>query len=71
MPSAPRSLQPSAFKAGALADLGDGVTLLVNADGSYRYMKIAAFGPDDARPARLLSPSPRPPASPCDNYRRF
>jgi alpha-glucoside transport system permease protein len=60
MPSAPRSLQPSAYKAGETADLGDGVSLLVNADGSYRYMKNAAFGPDDGGRRVYISAATRP-----------
>ncbi|QFY59103.1 carbohydrate ABC transporter permease [Rhizobium grahamii] len=42
-----RVQQPSAYKAGETADLGDGLTLTVNSDGTYRYTKTAAFGPDD------------------------
>ncbi len=42
-----RVQQPAAYKAGETADLGDGLSLTVNDDGSYRYAKPAAFGPDD------------------------
>ncbi|MBW9116113.1 carbohydrate ABC transporter permease [Rhizobium cauense] len=42
-----RVQQPAAYQAGDTADLGDGLSLTVNSDGSYRYTKPAAFGPDD------------------------
>ncbi|MGO4440110.1 carbohydrate ABC transporter permease [Rhizobium sp. RAF56] len=42
-----RVQQPAAYEAGQTADLGDGLSLQVNEDGSYRFMKTAAFSPDD------------------------
>ncbi|WP_160011642.1 carbohydrate ABC transporter permease [Rhizobium sp. 18055] len=60
--------QPSAYKAGETADLGDGVSLLVNADGSYRYMKNAAFGPDDGGRRVYISVA-TPPEFTMQNYK--
>src|SRR6478609_3264963 len=41
-----RIQQPSAEKVCENADLGDGLNLQVNTDGTYRYTKTAAFTDD-------------------------
>jgi alpha-glucoside transport system permease protein len=63
-----RVQQPTAFKAGETADLGDGETLVINEDGSYRYMKTAAFEPD-ARPKRIYASVSAPPEFTMENYK--
>ena len=63
-----RVAQPAAYKAGETADLGDGVSLLVNEDGSYRYMKNAAFGPDDGG-RRVYVSVATPPEFTLQNYK--
>jgi len=62
-----RVQQPAAFKAGETADLGDGETLQINSDGSYRYMKNAAFSPDE-RPKRIYASVSAPPQFTMQNY---
>ncbi|RUM25948.1 carbohydrate ABC transporter permease [Rhizobium vallis] len=62
-----RVQQPAAFKAGETADLGDGETLQINSDGSYRYMKNAAFSPDE-RPRRIYASVSAPPQFTTQNY---
>ncbi|MBB3521447.1 carbohydrate ABC transporter permease [Rhizobium redzepovicii] len=62
-----RVQQPAAFKAGETADLGDGESLLINSDGSYRYMKNAAFSPDE-RPRRIYASVSAPPEFTLQNY---
>lgn len=37
-----RVQEPTAFKAGEAADIGDGETLLVNSDGTYEYSKAVS-----------------------------
>ncbi|MBX5159536.1 MULTISPECIES: carbohydrate ABC transporter permease [unclassified Rhizobium] len=63
-----RVQQPAAFKAGETADLGDGETLQINGDGSYRYMKNAAFSPDE-RPRRIYASVSAPPEFTMQNYK--
>ena len=63
-----RVAQPAAYKAGETADLGNGVSLLVNEDGSYRYMKNAAFGPDDGG-RRVYVSVATPPEFTLQNYK--
>ncbi|KQV68340.1 carbohydrate ABC transporter permease [Rhizobium sp. Root1220] len=63
-----RVQQPAAYEAGQTADLGDGVSLVVNEDGSYRYMKNATFGPDDGGRRVYISVA-TPPEFTLDNYR--
>ncbi|WP_413710993.1 carbohydrate ABC transporter permease [Rhizobium sp. Rhizsp82] len=63
-----RVQQPSAYKAGETADLGEGLSLQVNADGSYRYSKPAAFTDDDAG-RRVYVAVSTPPEFTLDNYR--
>jgi ABC-type glycerol-3-phosphate transport system permease component len=62
-----RVQQPSAFGAGETADLGDGESLVINSDGSYRYMKNAAFAPDE-RPRRIYVAASAPPEFTMQNY---
>ncbi|MBX5162333.1 MULTISPECIES: carbohydrate ABC transporter permease [unclassified Rhizobium] len=63
-----RVQQPAAFKAGETVDLGDGETLQINSDGSYRYMKNAAFSPDE-RPRRIYASVSAPPEFTMQNYK--
>ncbi|NKM96566.1 carbohydrate ABC transporter permease [Rhizobium leguminosarum] len=63
-----RVQQPAAFKAGETADLGDGETLQINSDGSYRYVKNAAFSPDQ-RPRRIYASVSAPPEFTMQNYK--
>ncbi|PZM11970.1 carbohydrate ABC transporter permease [Rhizobium tubonense] len=58
---------PAAFKAGAPADLGDGETLLINDDGSYKYSKNASFA--DARPRRIYVSVASPPQFTLQNFK--
>ncbi|MBX4865667.1 carbohydrate ABC transporter permease [Rhizobium bangladeshense] len=62
-----RVQQPAAFDAGMTADLGDGETLQINSDGSYRYMKNTAFSPDE-RPRRIYVSVSAPPEFTLQNY---
>ncbi|PCK88771.1 alpha-glucoside ABC transporter permease [Rhizobium sophoriradicis] len=62
-----RVQQPAAFEAGQTADLGDGESLLINSDGSYRYMKNAAFSPDE-RSRRIYVSVSAPPEFTLQNY---
>ncbi|MEK1896479.1 MAG: carbohydrate ABC transporter permease [Rhizobium sp.] len=63
-----RVQQPAAYKAGETADLGDGLSLTVNDDGSYRYTKTAAFGPDDGGRRVYISVA-TPPEFTLQNYK--
>ncbi len=63
-----RVQQPAAYSADETADLGDGVSLLVNSDGSYRYTKNAPFGPDDGG-RRVYVSIATPPEFTMQNYR--
>ncbi|MBB3592468.1 alpha-glucoside transport system permease protein [Rhizobium sp. BK529] len=63
-----RVQQPSAFEAGQTADLGDGESLLINSDGSYRYMRNAAFASDE-RPRRIYVAASAPPEFTMMNYK--
>ena len=42
-----RSVAPRAYEAGSEANLGDGLKLLVNKDGSYRYSSTSPFTEDN------------------------
>ena len=53
-----RAQEPAKYPAGTVAELDDGVTLQVNADGSFVMTSPKAFE-GDARPARLSSPRRR------------
>ncbi|RFC69281.1 MULTISPECIES: carbohydrate ABC transporter permease [Mesorhizobium] len=61
-----RSAQPTEFKAGDVADLKDGVTLQVNADGSYVFASPVAFDGDNGR--RVYYAATMPPKFTTDNY---
>ncbi|MNT02759.1 L-arabinose transport system permease protein AraQ [compost metagenome] len=62
-----RVQEPRAFKAGEAADIGDGETLLVNADGSYEYSKASSF--EGSRGKRVYISVGTPPVFTLDNYR--
>lgn len=62
-----RVQEPAAFEAGTVADLGDGETLLVNADGSYEYARNASF--EGSRGKRIYIAVSTPPVFTLDNYR--
>ncbi|MEZ2129559.1 MULTISPECIES: carbohydrate ABC transporter permease [unclassified Sinorhizobium] len=62
-----RVQQPSAFGAGETADIGDGETLTINEDGSYRYMKNTPF--EDTRGKRVYLTVSAPPQFTLENYR--
>ena len=59
--------EPAAFKVGEPADIGNGETLLVNADGSYRYTGETAF--EGSRGKRIYLTASTPPQFSFDNYR--
>ena len=61
-----KSANPTEYAAGTLADLGDGVTLQVNADGSFVMMSPKPFEGD--RGQRLYYASSAPPKFTTDNY---
>ncbi|WFU09539.1 ABC transporter permease subunit [Rhizobium sp. CB3090] len=63
-----RVQDPAAYKAGTPADIGNGETLTVNADGSYRYQKNAAFDAD-TRGKRIYLTITTPPEFTLQNYR--
>ncbi len=62
-----RVQEPRAFKAGEAADIGDGETLLINADGTYEYSKASSF--EGARGKRVYISVSTPPVFTLDNYR--
>ncbi|MER8629057.1 carbohydrate ABC transporter permease [Mesorhizobium opportunistum] len=62
-----KSAAPTQYAAGTSADLGDGVTLQVNADGSFVMTSPKAFEGD--RGQRLYYASSAPPKFTTDNYR--
>lgn len=62
-----RSAQPTEFKAGDVADLKDGVTLQVNADGSYVFSSPVAFDGNNGR--RVYYAATVPPKFTHENYR--
>jgi alpha-glucoside transport system permease protein len=61
-----KSANPTQYGAGTVADLGDGVTLQVNADGSFVMTSPKAFEGD--RGQRLYYASSAPPKFTTDNY---
>ncbi len=61
------SREPTAYSPGDVADLGDGVTLTVAADGSYMLSGPQSFG--DGRLPRIFSTAATPPEFTLDNYR--
>lgn len=62
-----RPLQPAAFEAGATADIGDGQTLTVNADGSYEIVSQTRI--EGTRGQRIFYTAAVPPRFTLDNYR--
>ncbi len=62
-----RVQEPTAFKAGEAADIGDGETLLVNTDGTYEYSKASSF--EGSRGKRVYISVATPPVFTLDNYR--
>ncbi len=61
-----KSSAPTEYKAGAVADLSDGVTLQVNADGSFVLASPKAFEGD--RGQRVYYASAAPPKFTTENY---
>jgi alpha-glucoside transport system permease protein len=61
-----KSANPTQYAAGDVADLGDGVTLQVNADGSFVMISPKPFEGD--RGQRLYYASSAPPKFTTDNY---
>lgn len=61
-----RVAEPSAFKAGETADLGNGETVTVNADGSYVHASTAQFEGDRGR--RVFVVTAVPPRFTLENY---
>ena len=61
-----KAANPTQYEAGTVADLGDGVTLQVNADGSFVMTSPKAFEGD--RGQRLYYASSAPPKFTTDNY---
>jgi alpha-glucoside transport system permease protein len=59
--------EPTAYDAGATAELNDGATLTINADGSYRLESPTAF--DSERGQRVFFTAKQPPRFTLDNYR--
>ena len=62
-----RSAQPTQYPAGTVADLGDGETLQVNADGSYVHASTQPF--EGSRGQRVYYASEAPPKFTTENYR--
>ncbi len=63
------SLKPNAYKPGETADLSDGVTLTVAADGGFLLSGPASFG--DQRLPRVFTTASSPPEFTFDNYRKL
>ena len=63
-----RVQEPAAYKAGSPAQLENGETLTIDADGSYRYQKSGPFEAD-ARAKRVYLTVATPPQFTLDNYR--
>ena len=61
------SREPTANEAGGTADLGDGVSLTVNADGSYLMSSTTEL--DEPRGQRVFFTAKTPPRFTLDNYR--
>ena len=62
-----RPLQPTAFEAGAVADIGDGQTLTVKDDGSYEIVSPTRM--EGTRGQRIFYTAAVPPRFTFDNYR--
>ncbi|MCJ8520825.1 alpha-glucoside transport system permease protein [Pseudorhizobium tarimense] len=63
-----RVQEPAAFEAGEDADIGDGETLMVNADGSYVHSKNTPF--EGSRGQRVYLSVATPPEFTLENYER-
>jgi alpha-glucoside transport system permease protein len=63
-----KSANPTEFEAGTVADLGDGETLQVNADGSFVLSSPKAF--EGERGQRVYYASSAPPKFTTENYQR-
>lgn len=61
------SLKPEAYEPGVVADLGDGVSLLVEANGAFRLSAPQSFG--DSRLPRVFTTAEAPPEFTLQNYR--
>ena len=59
--------EPTAFEAGATAELNSGGRLTINADGSYRLESATPF--DSERGQRIFFTAKQPPRFTLDNYR--
>ncbi len=62
-----RVQNPNEFEAGQTADIGDGVTLTVDADGSFALVSPVAF--EGSRGQRIFYRAALPPKFTLDNYR--
>ena len=62
-----RPLQPAAFEAGAVADIGDGRTLTVGEDGGYEIVSPTRM--EGTRGQRIFYTAAVPPRFTLDNYR--
>jgi len=62
-----RVQNPNEFQAGETGDIGDGVTLTVNADGSFEMVSPVAF--EGSRGQRIFYRAGVPPRFTLDNYR--
>jgi alpha-glucoside transport system permease protein len=62
-----RSQEPAKYPAGTMADLGDGVTLQVDADGSFAMSSPKAF--EGERGRRVYFTASTPPKFTTDNYK--
>ncbi len=62
-----RVQNPNEFEAGQTADMGDGVTLTVEADGAFRLVSPVAF--EGSRGQRIFYRAAMPPKFTLDNYR--
>ena len=62
-----RVQNPTEYPAGETAELGDGVTLTVEADGSFRMVSPVAF--EGSRGQRIFYRAAMPPKFTLDNYR--
>jgi len=61
------SLKPEAYEPGEVADLGDGVNLLIEADGAFRLASPESFG--EGRLPRVFTTAEAPPEFTLQNYR--
>ncbi|MET3613945.1 alpha-glucoside transport system permease protein [Rhizobium aquaticum] len=62
-----KAVAPRAYKAGTEADLGDGIKLAINSDGTYRYTSTAPFTEDNTG-RRVYLAVATPPVFTMTNY---